>query len=384
MSTKSDSFDVHAVFPNYYDGTRVSYSLAAILEFITGPGLQTHTYVLGKANGVGNEVSALLPLAGYRYSSKLVTRPADAIVKRFGRRMRPRDVVYFWLSNPPLLCQALQDRKLVVIREMINCTLARRREELTKAYGLLGLPDGSGISDAHIAQERSELLAADGVFCPNEQVFESVVACGVPASRCMRTSYGWSPARIAGNTQHLTKAAGLNLLFVGTAEIRKGFPWLLRAWEKAGVQGRLLIAGSIDPDVRNRYARLLQRPDVCDLGYVVDVGAVYRSADAFCFPTWEEGGPMVTIEAIGAGLPCIVTPMGTAGILSEQAGGALIVPPGDVDALAVAIRRMALDHGLRTTAAQSARHLAARYTWQEVGKRRREAIVRLRDQVARP
>jgi len=115
---------------------------------------------------------------------------------------------------------------------------------------------------------------------------------------------------------------------------------------------------------------------------VSDIGAVYRSADVFCFPSWEEGGPMVTIEAMAAGLPCIVTPMGSAGLVSERTGGALIVKPGDVDSIAGAIRQMA-DEPARAAMGRQARDIAAGFTWQHVGKRRGEAIVRLREQSRR-
>ena len=49
-----ESFCVHAVFPNYYDGTRVSYSLKAILETMATPAVRTHGYVMTKARHVGN------------------------------------------------------------------------------------------------------------------------------------------------------------------------------------------------------------------------------------------------------------------------------------------------------------------------------------------
>lgn len=376
-----DEFSVHAVFPNYYDGTRVSYSLNSIMESMADRGAATNTYVLGKAKGNKDRVRALLPATLYRYSSRLVPRPIEAIVARFRLRMCAGDVVYFWLASPATLTRALQRRKLVVMREMINCTLARRRVELAKATGLLGRGDESGIGDEDIANERDDLLAADGVFCPNDQVLESVLAYGVPRERCFRTSYGWSPTRIAGASQLMEKAPGFNLLFVGTADIRKGFPWLLQAWERAGVRGRLLIAGHIDPVLQLDHAKTLQRRDVVHLGYVSDIGSAYRSADAFCFPSWEEGGPMVTIEAMGSGLPCIVTPMGTAGILSDSNGAGIVVPPGDVEALAAAIRRMATDKALRTSASEAAIKIAASYTWDEVGRRRRLDLTSLRAQV---
>jgi glycosyltransferase involved in cell wall biosynthesis len=374
-------FGIHAVFPNYYDGTRVSYSLKAIIESMADAGVATSTYVLGKAKGIEDPVRALLPMTLYRYSSRLVRQPVQTIVTRFRGRMRPGDVVYCWLSNPPTLTRALQRRKLVVMREMINCTLERRRAALSQAGQLLGRGDESGILDREVARERAELLAADGVFCPNDHVLESVLAYGVPAERCYRTSYGWSPARIAGEAQLLQKAPGFNLLFAGTGDIRKGLPWLLWAWERAGVAGRLLIAGHVDPAIKREHAGVLGRHDVVSLGHVTDMGAAYRSADAFCFPSWEEGGPMVTIEAMGSGLPCIVSPMGSAGILPQGSGAGLLVPPGDVGAIAAAIRLMASDATLRAAASRQAREIASGYTWKEVGRRRRDDMVHLRNRV---
>ena len=239
---------------------------------------------------------------------------------------------------------------------------------------------GGLLLEASALDKITDLMTADAVFCPNDFVLESVLAYGVPPDRCIKTSYGWTEERINGSSTHLPKAPGLNLLFVGSADVRKGFPWLLEAWARAGVEGRLLIAGTIDPKIRADYATLLSRPDVVELGYVRDIGAVYRSADAFCFPTWEEGGPMVTIEAMGAGLPCIVTPMGSAGIVSEQTGGAIIVKPGDVESIVGAIRELAADNEARMVMGRRAQEIAAGYTWEHVGKRRGDAIVRLREQ----
>jgi glycosyltransferase involved in cell wall biosynthesis len=269
---------------------------------------------------------------------------------------------------------------LFVAREMINCTWLRRRRELRAAYDLLGQADASGISDEMIEREREQLLAADAVFCPNDFVLESVLEYGVPKHRCIATSYGWGEDRIlepASEQKAGDRARGIVVLFVGTGDVRKGLPWLLEAWRKAEVKGELRIAGVIDPEVRARYAHILARDDVRELGWVEDVGGVYRSADVFCFPSWEEGGPLVTIEAMACGLPCVVTPMGGgAGIVRDSRDG-IVVRPGDAEGIAAAFVRLASDDALRREMGERARITAREFTWQAVGHRRADALLRL-------
>lgn len=378
-SPVSEDFSIHAVFPNYYDGTRVSYSFKSLLETMGGPRIPVHGYVFGKAFAAEDDVCALLPLALYKHTSRLVRRPCQAIVGRYGYRMRRGDVAYLWLDSPPQVTRKLQDRGVVVVREMINCTADRCRAELTEAHRRLGIAYCAPWTDQVVEDERQQLLAADAVLCPNDMVFESVVACGVPANRCIKTSYGWSATRLEGTSASIPKDGRLTFLFVGTGDVRKGLPWLLQAWDRAGVAGKLLLAGTIDSRVKIDYARVLSRSDVIQLGHVSNVGAAYRSADVFCFTSWEEGGPMVTIEAMGMGLPCIVSPMGGAGILSKRSGGAIMVDPGDVDSIVHALRQVADSPSLRSQLGGECRAIARDYVWERVGARRTEAIRKVRE-----
>jgi glycosyltransferase involved in cell wall biosynthesis len=60
-------------------------------------------------------------------------------------------------------------------------------------------------------------------------------------------------------------------------------------------------------------------------------------ATLFVLPSYIEGVPISLLEAMAAGLPSVVTPVG--GVLDAVTDGqeALVVPPGDVAALARAI-----------------------------------------------
>ncbi|MGH8288887.1 MAG: glycosyltransferase [Steroidobacteraceae bacterium] len=263
----------------------------------------------------------------------------------------------------------------MVVREMINCSLKLRREELRKAYAALGEPDRSGISDEMIESEREGLSAADAIFCPNRFVGESVIAYGVPAARCIDTSYGWGADRLGTHGSVIPDDGTFTVAFAGTIDVRKGAPVLLEAWVRAKIRGRLLLAGRMSREISDRFGHILRRPDVIQLGHVRNIGSVYRSADVFCFPTWEEGGPQVTLEAMSAGAVPVVTPMGTAGAFSADEDVGIVVAPGDVDALANAFHALANDQARLDHMKQRATARAADYTWERVGVRRRQELL---------
>lgn len=73
---------------------------------------------------------------------------------------------------------------------------------------------------------------------------------------------------------------------------------------------------------------------------------LYRGADMFLHVSWTEGMPQVLLEAWAAGLPVVATDVGGVGAAVAPDGG-LLVPPGDADAAAAALRRLADDDDLR-------------------------------------
>ena len=80
--------------------------------------------------------------------------------------------------------------------------------------------------------------------------------------------------------------------------------------------------------------------------------------DVFCLPSRAEGLPLALLEAMMAGLPCLTTAVG--GVPAAVGDAALVVPPGDVDALTKALRRLLGDSRLRAELAGRARALAVR------------------------
>lgn len=383
----SDEFRVEALFPNFHDETWVSYTLKSVLEGLRSEKITIGATVLAK----GPHVTApyVRPLVHRRLTGLVFPRMADPhrfVFRSARRRLRQGDVAYFWLSSRRSICEQLHDDGIMVVREMINCTLALRRRELQKAYAAMGDADGSGITDEKIEIERQDLRSADAIFCPNQFVRASVREYGISESKCLEASYGWAADRLGSRTRAVQNDGRFTVAFVGTLDIRKGAPLLLEAWVRSKIKGRLLLAGVADPQIAQRFARILGRPDVIQLGYVKDVGSVYRSADVFCFPTWEEGGPQVTFEAMSAGAVPVVTPMGTGGAFSASDDVGMVIEPGDVDALAAALCALSSDRERLRYMSDRAKARAAHYTWERVGERRRHSLIknrRLWAQVAR-
>ena len=88
------------------------------------------------------------------------------------------------------------------------------------------------------------------------------------------------------------------------------------------------------------------------------VSAFYKSADIFVFPSYREPGGNVVFEAMGYGLPLIVSDIGGPGAAVDEKSGIRLHPesPGQyARGIADAIRRLVSDRALRQSLGEGAR-----------------------------
>jgi glycosyltransferase involved in cell wall biosynthesis len=369
---------IRSLYPVFNKGQGVSYTCLSLCEHMRNQTMQVQSWFPSseshaKPAFVRDAYPRMVMPIVYRLGSP-EKRLARAAERAFLRALVPGDVAYLWPGVSIETYQRIKDRGITILVERINCHTQYAKRLLDREYDRIGWPVTHEITDADVETEHRQLELADLVFAPNPFVVESLLEAGVASEKILLVSYGWDPNRMRGTTRAVEKGDGLDVLFVGRLCVRKGIHLLLEAWKKANIRGRLLFAGAVHFDVAERLAADLARPDVVQLGHTLDIGSVYRSADVFAFGSLEEGGPMVTYEAMGCGVPVIVSPMGA--VAARDGIDGFVRDPHDIDGWVDALRQMAADAEMRKQMGRSARHRADEFTWEKVAARRREAVER--------
>jgi glycosyltransferase involved in cell wall biosynthesis len=174
----------------------------------------------------------------------------------------------------------------------------------------------------------------------------------IPEARITVIERGRDPARLgtpnvdrrrrARTSLRLDPAAPV-LVNVGRQEHQKGHRGLLHGM--ARLMGErpdavLLVAGRpghATPELEREHARLGLGDRVRFLGHREDLPEVLAAADVFVFPSLWEGLGGALIEAMALGLPIVACDLEAIREVVEEGRNAVLVPPGDPEALARAI-----------------------------------------------
>lgn len=216
---------------------------------------------------------------------------------------------------------------------------------------------------------RQAVRRADRVIAISRAVAEFVVTVeGADPSRVAVVPYGLDPQDVAAPPGSDLAGRRAVIGFVGRLEEQKGVDVLLDAVARlrsrhAPARLRIVGDGSLRRRLEDRAARLGLGAAVEFAGWIPNAAATMAHCDVVAVPSRWEGFGLVALEAMAAGKPVVAS--GVDGLREIVVHGetGLLVPPGNIGALAAALEEVLIDPGRAARfGAAGRRRLLAEFT----------------------
>lgn len=333
-------------------GQSVSAAITAIANgsrpaYAFGPG---HSAVWSLPGGIPAAVweqatPGMLPWLG-RYSW-LRWRPGDLALlrdRRLGRwaarqveRIRPQSCYLFTQVARETLRWARAEGVPTVIDNpnghIRNFQQVCEKEELR----WFGRTSKQHPSPAMVERVEEEYELVDRVRVYSEWGRRSMTRFGVPDDKIHVLRQTINLERYRPPADRPKIAGPMRVCYVGSLDLRKGFPYLLQAIRAVGARHiKLDIVGATGD---RHCAQLFERERA---GLTVECApgdslAAYQRAELLVVPTLEDGLPFVLVEGLACGLPVVVTKEAGAAECVQPGRSGWVIPAAQVEPLAAAL-----------------------------------------------
>lgn len=295
------------------------------------------------------------------------------------------DVVHahYWLSGWTALL--LRRYWTAPVVQMFH-TLAALKKEAAR-----GALDGQE-SSLRIESERRLIARVDAIVAANaRERAEMIWWYGLQTSKIRTIPCGidlerFFPQDRAAARAELGLGPAPTLLFVGRIDPVKGIDFLIEGYaclcaDWHGVEKpRLIIVGGeltdggLGPDLARVRERAMERGVADGLIFCgpqphETLARYYAAADLTVVPSRYESFGLVAIESMACGTPVVASRAGGLAYTVEEGRNGLLVPYGDVPALAAALGRALGDDTLRRELGAGALVTAREYSWADVATR---------------
>ncbi|BAY86593.1 group 1 glycosyl transferase [Calothrix parasitica NIES-267] len=175
-----------------------------------------------------------------------------------------------------------------------------------------------------------------------------------------------NPTELPAQIPDRKNTSSIKIGFFGRVGSRKGTFDLIKAFAQIpdALKGKteLIIAGDGDIKEAQTLAQSLNLENrIQFLGWIDSQtrDKLLADIDIFVLPSYNEGLPMALLEAMGWGLPVIVTPVGGIPELINSTENGLLINPGDVQKLSEAMQKLIESESLRFSLGNAARETVA-------------------------
>ena len=211
------------------------------------------------------------------------------------------------------------------------------------------------------ATRNAALRRARRVLVPSDYLRSIALGWGLAPTRVSVIPNPAPELRSAPSREEAREALGIHGMALGTAGrliAQKAIGDALAALARVPAVELLVRGDGPERDSLERRAAELgiaDRVRFLGPGTRDDVIALFRAVDAVLLTSAWENLPHTLLEALAAGTPVIATSVGGIPEVVRDGENGLLVPAGDVDAIARAIARIVDDEGLRSSLAEAAR-----------------------------
>jgi len=297
-----------------------------------------------------------------RDASVLIGQPA----RGFGKRRREQRIVY-----------DLFDPTVLELRELYgNAPSLRQRVHLAAEWWRLA--EGLGRADVLMCAakkqrdfyERLQSADAPWIEVPFGIDLEETRVCAKPAANVVVWGGGlWEWLDPATAVEAVLKVNGARLLFLGRVRPSGDVSHSFVERRREDRFEALLRHGGDRVSANDEWVPYRERLSWLRSGKIA-IMLHRRTAEA------EYSIRTRLFDAIAAGTPVIATTGGFAAELVEREGLGIVVPPGDVEAVADAIRRLLTDDEVHTACVRNLERIRPRYAWDVVTRPLVDAVLK--------
>lgn len=253
-----------------------------------------------------------------------------------------------------------------------GCTHIGHQDDIVAEEHALWKQPHMRIDPRTIALEEAEYALADGITVPSSLSRRTFIERGVPAEKIHVLPYGVNLADFYPSGQ--PSPDHFDVLFAGGANLRKGIPYLLQAFQKFKHPAkRLWFAGSMPESFVEMMRGLgLWSDDYNVLGHLSQAELRNRMSKShvMVLPSVEEGLALVQAQALACGCPVIATENTGAIDLFDDGDAGFILPVRRPDLILDRLQALADEPELRSRLSQGALNTVTRIGgWKEYGNK---------------
>lgn len=250
------------------------------------------------------------------------------------------DLFHSWSGDCLRSLQVAKQRRIPSIVEIPTWHRdgGKNKVERRKIAEAASTSDGPQRWKARLLLERKRFIEeyqlADLLLVLSEKAANTFRVRGFPEQKLFYLPRGVDVERFRPGT----RPGKFRAVFAGALIKRKGIQHVLEAWHRLNLpDAELWLVGYVHDEAKP-YLKQFWRDNIRVVGFVPDPENYLNQCTVHVFPSQWEGSAKVTYEAAACALPQITTH--EAGDVVRNGVEGIIVKPGDVDAIAAALRHL--------------------------------------------